>query len=130
MTMEIGKKQGVIENMKRKVFYLSCLFVFIMLFFAGKEVFASSIDSCTISGDHGSIKVDVTVDLVSTDDNKLYLFAQNVYEENLQNPVQNAGYCKGKCTFYVPFEDGTLLYRRYIVAVRQGGRYVPITDCS
>ena len=116
--------------MKRKIFFLTFLFITFFTIFIQKTVQASSIDSCQISNDHGSIKVDVTVNPVNTDDNKIYLFAQNVYDQNLLNPALSAAYGKNqtKYTFYVPFLDGTLLYKRYIVAVRQSGKFVPVTD--
>lgn len=116
--------------MKRRIFFLAFLFVITFSIFIDSSVSASSIDSCQISADHGSIKIDVTVNPVNTDDSKIYLFAQNVYDNNLSSPIQVSEYGKSqtKYTFYVPFTDGTLLYKKYIVAVKKGGKYVTVTD--
>lgn len=114
--------------MKRKIFFLTFFFVIIFSIFIQKSVMASSIDSCKISDDHGSIKIDVSANFVNTDDNKIYLFAQNVYDNNLSNPIQSYQFNSTKYTFYLPFENSTLLYKKYIVGVKQNGKYVAITD--
>ena len=91
----------------------------------------TTINTCMIDAKGANVNVTAsTAALPASDDGNFYLFAEKIYENALTGaPVASAA--KGtSAVFTFPLNKDTassMLYNKFVVAVRQGGTYVPVS---
>lgn len=94
---------------------------------AGRVV---SIDSCLIRG--GDVVVSVSASsLPSSDDNKYYLYADEVYQDGTVGTVVAETDRASKATFTFPlnhYQAGSNLSKKFLVAVKSGGSMVQVSN--
>ncbi|WP_130837481.1 DUF5722 domain-containing protein [Lachnoclostridium sp. Marseille-P6806] len=88
-----------------------------------------AIDSCLVSG--ANVEVSVSGAVPASDDGRYYLFSDEVYEDGAQGVVIATARAASRTGFAFPLNlnsAGNQISRKFMVMVKQGGRYVQVSN--
>ncbi|MEG1847673.1 MAG: DUF5722 domain-containing protein [Lachnospiraceae bacterium] len=91
---------------------------------------STAITACAITGDKVSV-IASTAQLPASDDGVFYLFAEPTYSGGITTNYVAASPMAGAVSFSAPLnvrKANSLLYDKFIVAVKRGGQFVPVSE--
>ncbi len=94
---------------------------------AGRTV---AIESCTVSGDQVVCEISASP-VPSSDDGRFYVYADEVYEDGAEGEVVARTDAGESVTVSFPLDydtEGSMLSRKFLVAVKRGGQMMQVSD--
>lgn len=94
---------------------------------AGRTV---AIESCTVSGDQVVCEISASP-VPSSDDGRFYVYADEVYEDGAEGEVVARADAGESVTVSFPLDydtEGSMLSRKFLVAVKRGGQMMQVSD--